>query len=279
MESLSDRALSTYREEGALVTGKKALRRLYHKLYYRAISHLGHYSLTLDGRTVEFSAPTPVMVQRNQKRFQEEHKELSAFLDVIESEDTVYDIGANSGLYSLFASTKCHRGLVAAFEPYPPNIEILRRDRARNGFENIKIVESALSDTVGTIDFRQPENDDFGYVSSSIDATGNDDAIAVPTTTGDQLVADEELPQPNVVKIDVEGAEPLVIEGMKKTLSEPECRALFCEIHLSDVDKRPSIEDFGSSFEHIHSQLEKYGFEIENINTENKSEITIRAVK
>jgi len=277
--SLADRALTVYREDGALVLGKKALQKLYTNTYCRIISLRGHYSLTLNDETVEFSAPTPTMVKRNRKRFISEQEELRAFHDEIEPEDTVYDIGANTGLYSLFAATKCRRGTVAAFEPYPPNIEVLRQDRNRNALHNIDIVESALSDTVGEIEFSQPDEDDVGYGTSSIDTTGEGDSITVPTTTGDRLVADSELPPPNVVKIDVEGAEPLVIEGLKEALSTPECRAVFCEIHLSGSDVRPSIEDFGSSPDILEKELTDLGFSVERIGTGGRSELTIRATK
>ncbi len=279
MTSLADRAVSVYREDGALVLGKKTLRKLQTKSYCQAVSLLGHYSLTLDDQTVEFSAPTPTMVKRNRRRFQSEREEVRSFLNTIEPEDTVYDVGANTGLYSLFTATKCRRGTVAAFEPYPPNIEILKQDIDRNGFQNIEVVESALSDSVGEIEFSHPEGDDVGYGSSSIDVEGGNNALTVPTTTGDTLVSDGELPSPNVVKIDVEGAEPLVIEGMKETLSAPECRAVFCEIHLPGSERRPSIENFGSSPEDFRSKLESFGFTIEEIESSRGSEIAIKAEK
>ena len=279
MTFLVNRALSVYREHGALVLGKKALQELHTGLYCRAVSFRDQYSLMLDGRTIEFSTPTVAMVKRNRNRFQSEQKELHAFVDAIELEDTVYDIGANTGLYSFFAATKCRRGMVAAFEPYPPNIDLLKRDLARNGFHNIEVVESALSNTVGEIKFTHPEEDDIGYGSSSIDAKEDDDATMVSTTTGDKLVSDEQLPPPNVIKIDVEGAESLVVDGMKEVLSSPECRVIFCEIHLPGSKIRPSIEDFGSSSDELCLRLEEFGFTTKEIGISRDSEITIKATK
>ena len=279
MTSLLSRALSVSREDGALVLVKKTLQELYTVLYCRAMSFREYYSLTLNGHTIEFSTPTSTMVKRNLNRFQSEQKELQAFVDAIEVEDTVYDVGANTGIYSLFAATKCRRGMVVAFEPYRPNIDILKQDIARNGFSNIEVVESALSDVAGEIKFSQPEEEDVGYGSSSIDTNGDNDTIMVQTTTGDKLVSDEELPPPNIVKIDVEGAEQLVIEGMKEVLSAPECRAVFCEVHLSGSEARSSIEDFGSSSEKLRSRLEELGFKIKEIDISRDSEITIIATK
>jgi len=278
--SLADRAISVYHEDGVLVLAKKALRKLYIESYCRAISAGGHYSLTLDDQTVEFSAPTPTLVNRNRRRFQSELGELRDFLGSIDkSDDVIYDIGANTGLYSLFAAKTCHQGTVVAFEPYPPNLEVLRRDLARNNLDNIEIVESALSDLVGEIEFSQPAEDDIGYGSSSIDAGGNDKALTVPTTTGDTLVGDGEIPPPNVVKIDVEGAEPLVIDGMKDILARPSCRTLYCEVHLPGISRRPSIEDFGSSPDELEAKLKELGFSVQQIGAESRLELTIKATK
>ncbi|GAB6878850.1 FkbM family methyltransferase [Halorubrum gandharaense] len=279
MISLANRALSIYRESGPLVLIEKAFQKLYSESYYRAMSARGHYSLTLNDQTVEFSAPTPTLVERNQKRFQFEFDEIGDFLDSIEDEDVVYDIGANTGLYSLFAATKCPRGKVVAFEPYPPNVEVLRRDIARNSLNNIKVVESAISNSGGEIEFNQPEEDDIGYGSSSIDTDGTDGSLTVPTTTVDTLVEDSEIPPPNVVKIDVEGAEQLVIDGMMETLSGPSCRVLYCEIHLPGVSKRPSIEDFGGSPDELEAKLEGLGFTVQRVQMERGSELTIKAKK
>jgi FkbM family methyltransferase len=280
VESLANRALSVYREGGAIVLIKKTLRKLYTESYSRAISVRGRYSLTLDDQTVDFSAPTPTLVRRNRQRFYSELEEIRDFLESIENEDdVVYDIGANTGLYSLFAAKACPHGTVVAFEPYPPNLGVLRQDIDRNSLYNVTVVESALSDSVGEIEFSQPRKDDIGYGSSSINIEEDGEALTLPTTTGDTLIADGEIPPPNVVKIDVEGAEPLVIDGMKQTLANPNCRVLYCEVHLPGVSKRPSIEDFGSSPEEIKTKLEGLGFSVEQMGTEEGAELTIKATK
>ena len=278
--SLADRALSVYREDGAIILTKKTLRKLYTECYSRAISARGGYSLTLGDQTVEFSALTPTLVRRNRQRFYSEFEEIRDFLKSIENEDdVVYDIGANTGLYSLFAAKVCHQGTVVAFEPYPPNVRVLRQDIDRNSLDNVTIVESALSDSVGEIEFSQPKEDDIGYGSSSINVKEDGEALTLPTTTVDTLIADGEIPPPNVVKIDVEGAEPLVIDGMKEALANPSCRVLYCEVHLPGISKRPSIEDFGSSPKELRAKLEELGFSVQQMRTEGDVELTIKATK
>lgn len=277
--SLVDRGLSLYREEGARVLLEKTLRKLYTDIYCKVISQLDSYTLTLDNRSVEFSTPTSKLVKRNRERFSSEQEVIGDFILEIQEEDVVYDVGANTGLYSLFAATECRQGKVVAFEPYPPNVEIFRQDIDRNKLDNIVIVESALSDSVGEVEFSQPEKDDAGYGSSSINIGDQDASITVPTTTGDKLVTDGKIPPPNVVKIDVEGAEHKVIEGMEDTLSAPKCRVLYCEVHLPGSPIRPSIKDFGSSPDELQTHLEQLGFTVERIRTIRGTEIVFKAKK
>ena len=56
-------------------------------------------------------------------------------------------------------------------------------------------------------------------------------AEAVTVLQGDKLVRSGQLPIPNVMKIDVEGAEVSVIAGLKNSLANKKCRLVFCEIH------------------------------------------------
>jgi FkbM family methyltransferase len=213
------------------------------------------------------------MVERNHERFNSEKEELANFLGEIRADDVVYDIGANTGLYSLFAANECPDGNVIAFEPYPPNLDLLKQDISRNGFEHIEVIETALSNSVGTIGFSQPNESDIGYGSSAIGPGDNKDTIEVPTTTGDQLIDDGEIPPPNVVKIDVEGAEPLVIDGLERALSAPSCRVVFCEVHLPGTERRPSVEDFDSSATDIQNRFEEFGFTAEKLPRGDRTEL------
>lgn len=279
MSSIVDRGISIYRQKGAFILLKKALQKLKREIYYRSISARGQYSLALGDQTVKFSAPTPTLVHRNRQRFKSESKELRDFLGAIRENDVVYDIGANTGLYSLFAATKCPEGTVVAFEPYPPNIKVLQQDITLNELNNVEVIKSALSNSVGEVEFSHPDDDDIGYGSSSIDADVVEGENTVPTTTGNFLVANSEIPSANIVKIDVEGAEPLVIDGLDKVLTKPSCRAVYCEVHLPGASKRPSIQDFGSSLEEIENRLEEFGFSVEQLRMEKNNEITVMGEK
>lgn len=245
--------------------------------YCYLLSLRGRYTLGLDGVTVEFSAPNPTVVQRNIGRFRSEKTEIRDFVDEVDEEDVVYDIGANTGLYSLFAGQRCTNGEVVSFEPYPPNVDLLKRDVRRNGLRNVEIVEAALSDSVGTVEFSQPAETDAGFGSSVISPDGSGTTVGVPTTTGDRLISEGEIPEPNVVKIDVEGAEPCVIDGLEDALSSPTCRTVYCEVHLPGVAGRPSVRDFGSTAAEVRDRLAGFGFSIGELDCRDSNETFYKA--
>lgn len=277
--TIISRGISVYQKEGAKALFRSTLQKIHKDTYCKLISIRGHYSFTLEDYTATFSAPTSKVVRRNRARFESEKKELRDFLKEIRRDDTVYDIGANTGLYTLLGAKACPKGEVVAFEPYPPNIDLLEQDIVRNQLQNTRIVDVVLSDSIGSIEFSQPGKDDVAYGSSAIEATESEATIEVPTTTADQLIADDEIPAPNVVKIDVEGSEPLVLEGLEKALSAPSCRAVYCEVHLPGGDKRPSVEDFGSSAEDIENQLQEFGFTVERLDSSRGTEVFYKAKK
>lgn len=187
---------------------------------------------------------------------------LRDMLAEVNPDDVVYDVGANIGVISCLVATKLIDGMVVAFEPYGPNTERLEANLARNlSAESYQVVKQALAATDGTIPFSVPEGSGPGTQTGHIDAENN--APAVSATSGDSFVRTGEVPSPNIVKIDVEGAEGQVIGGFEKTLSAPECRVVYVEGHLTKKDgTRPAMEAFGESPASLRSKLQSLGFEI-----------------
>lgn len=264
-------------EEGPVSFMRETLSYLYETVYYSIIDS---YTLSIGNTGVTFTAPNQTVFRRNKRRFETERGEISDLLEEINKNDVFFDIGANAGLYTLFVGRQYPSVDVTAFEPYPPNVRLLKRDIERNNLRNVDVWEVALSDSEGTIEFSQPEKEDAGYGSSSIrsDTNNSDPAVEVATRSGDELISHGEVPAPNIVKIDVEGAEPLVIDGMENALAQPECRLVYCEVHRSDVEYRPSIGDFGVTLPDMRSRFEELGFEVEELQTES-SEVLFKAYK
>ncbi len=146
-----------------------------------------------------------------------------------------YDIGAHVGLTSLVL-VKVFEGnvKVIAFEPAKGNISTLVSLIAANPGVPIFAMPLALSDCIGEMTFYHFQESSMGllHTIASQDGTNidyNDNEI-VQTTTLDAYVLDEGHPPPGFIKIDVEGAECLVLAGGLRTISvyRP---ALLIELH------------------------------------------------
>lgn len=130
----------------------------------------------------------------------------------IQKGKVVYDVGAHVGYFSLLSAMLVQdEGQVIAFEPNPDNAKRLRQHIEMNGYTNIKIIEAAVSNENGESSF----DDDKESSTSCLSPTGR---IIVKTRTIDALVESREAPPPDYLKIDVEGAELLVIKGAESTL-------------------------------------------------------------
>jgi FkbM family methyltransferase len=181
------------------------------------------------------------------------------FLDRLRPDDVFYDIGGNVGIYTVLAANCLGGGEVIAFEPFPPNRRELERNLALND-SDAQVVEVALADETGEVAFTSPAGCEEGCGIASIQPDGSGEFF-VETTPVDSLVGDE-VPPPDAVKIDVEGAELRVLDGMDEALEG--VRSLLCEFHRPS-DHRPSIESFGGSKSDLEEYLRSRGFSVATI--------------
>ena len=139
---------------------------------------------------------------------------------------TFFDIGAHVGFYTLLASILVgENGKVVAFEPLPRNIYFLKEHVRLNRLANVSIIEAAVSDSTGYATFSEgPDN----FIDFTEFSNGSDHSMAhfspignltVKTVSLDELHLQGEVPPPNFLKIDVEGADALVLKGAKKVLA------------------------------------------------------------
>lgn len=185
---------------------------------------------------------------------------ISELLDVTRPDDVVLDVGANVGIFSAFLSNYLEGGEVIGVEPHPANLIALSKNLELNSLENSSILAGVLSSSDG---IERLGFDDASGISAlaAIDDRGS---LSVPSFTGDRLVREGLIEQPNVVKIDVEGAEGLVLEGMSELLSSSDCRHLFCEIH-KEAPHRNSSSDFGHSVDDVLALIENSGYSVSPI--------------
>ncbi len=126
--------------------------------------------------------------------------------------DSVIDVGANHGYFTLLAaSLVTHAGHVYAFEPDPPVARLLLENVRINGLTNVKLHQAAASNAPGTTEYRMN-----APTAPARRGGGAPVPTLVPVVTIDSLK--DEMPRVRLVKIDVNGSEVLVLEGMKELL-------------------------------------------------------------
>lgn len=158
--------------------------------------------------------------------------------------DVAIDVGANTGIYTLIYCSLNKFGRSIAYEPVQRNYDRLVNNVNANEFSNCITKQSVVSDVVGQVSIIVPKNLDVPY-SSSI--TNNyykyspTEEIVVASETIDSLkLKDHKL----IIKIDVEGAEFLVINGLLETISNNDT-AILIEISFSDDS---NVEKFENIF-------------------------------
>ncbi|RZK88265.1 MAG: FkbM family methyltransferase, partial [Methylobacterium sp.] len=125
---------------------------------------------------------------------------------------TFLDIGANIGAYALFvAAFAGPRARILAVEPQPDIFDRLTYNIAQNPFHTVKAVACAVADKAGELTlFVDPRN--RGESSLKIVGTNESAQIKVPAVTLMDLVRTEGLTRIDAIKLDVEGAEDLILE-------------------------------------------------------------------
>lgn len=144
---------------------------------------------------------------------------VNTFASYIKPGDTVFDIGAQAGYFSLVASRLVgSQGKVIAFEPFPENIDYIKAHCQLNSCQNITLLEVAVGGSLGTRIF-QSANAFMGHIvaqDSAAPANGKEDskgALSVIVVTLDELPMGYQTLRPDVMKIDTEGMEYWVLQG------------------------------------------------------------------
>jgi FkbM family methyltransferase len=187
-------------------------------------------------------------------------QEYVAFKEAVQPGAVVLDIGANLGAYTvLFAKWVGTTGRVYAFEPAPASRAALERQIALNEVaERVVVRPEAVSASTGARRFRADGlQGDNRLISPA--ATSVDRAIDVAVTSIDDFCAREAI-VPDVIKIDVEGAELEALRGARRTIARASGTAqIFMELH-------PSLwSQMGVTRGDIEVELRTQGLVIERI--------------
>lgn len=130
----------------------------------------------------------------------------------------VFDVGAGFGLCALVAARRCPEGRVIAFEPVPEHGPLLERSASRSGLLHVQLERSALGEREGEARFhlsRRPGHGRLDVAGLPPEPSG---FLQVQVRTVDQVVGKNAAPPPDLLVVDVEGAEASVLRGAAHVL-------------------------------------------------------------
>lgn len=169
--------------------------------------------------------------------------------------DVFYDIGSNIGFFSLVAARLVGSlGRVYAFEAVPANAKRIGANAARNRFANVDVLPVAVGRQAGgTVELllsSHPGGASLAHDEPPRDVIGT---LEVPAVTIDELVGAAQIRPPSMVKIDVEGTELAVLEGMAATI------ATHSPVLLVELDG-PDPDRVAAKLEALTDTLAKHGY-------------------
>lgn len=231
------------------------------------------------GLALKFAAPNSLCDWRAQT-FSVKEPETLEWIDALQADSILWDVGANVGLYAVYAARK-RNCRIWAFEPSVFNLELLARNISANGLaEQICIVPMALSDMLGANQLRMTTTEwggalstfgrNFGWDGESIRQVFEFRTMGLSM---DDAVQKLSIPEPDYIKMDVDGLEHIilgggaaVLRGVQEVLIEvnddfheqaERCRTLLSEAGLVLKEKRHSdiVGGSDSGFQNCYNQI------------------------
>jgi FkbM family methyltransferase len=139
------------------------------------------------------------------------------FKKVLKQGDRVIDIGANIGWFTLLSARIVGRsGLVVSFEPEPENFSLLTKSICKNRFSNVISFNEVVSDIDGSQMLNLSQRSDLHSIVHDFGG----ERILVQASKLETVAKRLNLDRVDLVKIDVEGAEPQVISGMRSLVDD-----------------------------------------------------------
>jgi FkbM family methyltransferase len=170
----------------------------------------------------------------------------------------LFDVGGSDGRYGLIVREHGYSNQIISFEPLPSSYGALSKNASRDDKWDVSNI--ALSNQIGVAEFHVANNQSSSSLRGMLDlhkTAGNvtiSKAIQVQTQSLDGFMENYRLnDSPCFLKLDVQGAEDMVLQGARETLKR--CAGLEIELSLDD-----NLYDGQSSWLHLASSIERKGF-------------------
>lgn len=229
-----------------------------------AMNRLFRFGLTVtDGKTSYRFLPTNLTEYYRAITFFTKEEGTIAWLDnFLKEGDVLYDIGANIGLYSLYAGKLGRNVKTYAFEPHKFTFVNLMNNISINGLlGSIFPISIPLNDTSDVSTMNYAQLDSGTSMSQLGHAIHPEDGAFKPkleevvySATLDELIWKRAIPTPNHIKIDVDGNEVKILKGMTKLLgSIGKPRSIQVEINPGqNAEVTAFLDSFGYKLDHVH---------------------------
>lgn len=210
MSRLLDQLAARYFAQTVVTKGKSAVGR-------RLRPHLGTVRCrTVDGVLLD-ADPKDLIQYSVMVTGEWEPEESQVLRERLRPGSVAYDVGANVGYFTLLASRLVGpTGRVIAFEPNESTLVKLRHHLRLNGADNVTVVPVGLADHDGHAEFHSVAGANSG--ASALRPLDDSVVTRIELARLDRLVDEMDLPSPDFIKMDVEGAELLALRGMERTL-------------------------------------------------------------
>jgi FkbM family methyltransferase len=214
----------------------------------------------IPGNQIRFYTPSPLLIARASSVLSKEADTIQ-WIDAFEEKSVFWDIGANVGVYSLYAGIQ-KRVFVLAFEPAAANFHVLSRNLHLNRVgDRVTAYCIAFSDRsrLGMLNMASPsmgaavsQFGRSGEMSRYWDGQNGAASHGMIGFTIDDFIAQFNPPFPNYLKIDVDGLEPQILEGARQTLRDVRLRSLLVELTINRESKNRNslslLEEAGFRF-------------------------------
>ncbi len=239
------------------------------KIYHELGNRL---PLTFTHEGIVFDAATKTPMSRGYRLLTKEPDTINWLDDYLAVGNTFYDVGANIGVYSLYAAKRGNT--VVAIEPESSSYAILNKNIYLNGFDrrvtalNLALYDQEVLSVLNISNF-QPGKSGHSFhdeVDTNLIPCNSEFRQAVIGIPLDTLISRYDLEFPNLIKIDVDGNEHKIIEGMPKTLGDKRLKSIALETNLK-IGAHKQLEKILCSFgfrlliesRYVNAEYEKVG--------------------
>lgn len=204
-----------------------------------------------------------LMIKALQQQRLYENDVSSCFIRCLKPGDTVIDVGSHIGYYALLSAVLVgESGLVLSFEPESSNYQRILQNISLNGFNNIRVFNTALGAENKTTQFFVNSDNDGGHALWDVGqhpfnqiSRNQQQVRQVHLATLDDIISRQEIQRLKLIKMDTEGAEYSILQGAIKTLSNYQVPYVISEVN------RFGLEQMGTNEKQLRAWMDSLGYD------------------